>query len=218
MQPEINGTEIETIEGWTFRIQPPKVEGGNRLMLLIHGWTGDEQVMNIFARQLDTHYWVFFPRGPIKAPSGGFGWAPHGKSLASQTPYLVENAKELLRVFKKLLLQKHVDFTPPDLIGFSQGAALAYTLAVCEPHQTGKVAALAGFLPDGLGEFCSLDTLKGKSFYITHGRQDETLPVEEGRKAVDILRTAGANVTYCESDATHKVDAKCFNDLNTFFD
>ena len=47
MQQEINTSEIETIDGWTFRIQPPKIEGHNRLMLLIHGWTGDEQVMDL---------------------------------------------------------------------------------------------------------------------------------------------------------------------------
>ena len=33
MQEEFNVSEIETIEGWTFRIQPPKEEGGNRLIL-----------------------------------------------------------------------------------------------------------------------------------------------------------------------------------------
>jgi len=216
MQQEINTAEIETIEGWTFRIQPPKAENGNRLMLLIHGWTGDEQVMNIFSRRLDSHYWVIFPRGPVTAPEGGFGWAPHG-NLTSQTPYLVDNAKKLLQNFRKLLQQKHIEFTPPDLIGFSQGAALAYALTACEPEQIGKVAALAGFFPYGLNNFCSLERLEGKSFYITHGRQDETLPVEEGRKAVEILRQTGANVAYCESNATHKVDAKCFNDLSAFF-
>ena len=217
MQQEINTSEIETIDGWTFRIQPPKIEGHNRLMLLIHGWTGDEQVMNIFTRRLDSHYWVFFPRGPVKAPEGGYGWAPAGKDRASQTPYLVDNAKKLLQIFKKLLQQKQIDFTPPDVMGFSQGAALAYALATCEPKQIGKVAALAGFFPDGLNDFCPFETLKGKSFYITHGRQDDMIPVEEGRKAVTILREAAANVDYCESNATHKVDTKCFNDLSAFF-
>jgi phospholipase/carboxylesterase len=217
MQQAINPSSIETIDGWTFRIQPPKTEGGNRLILLIHGWTGDEQVMNIFARRLDGHYWVFFPRGPVVAPQGGFGWAPHGEELASQTPFLVDNAKKLLLSFKDLLQQKRITFTPPDLMGFSQGAALAYTLAACEPTQTGKVAALSGFFPNDLDKYCSLEALKGKSFYVTHGRMDETLPVDEGRKAVALLKEVKADVTYCESNATHKVDANCFNDLSIFF-
>ena len=54
-------TQLIQFEGRTLRIrestlQPP------RLLLLIHGLTGDENVMWVFARDLAAHYWMVAPR------------------------------------------------------------------------------------------------------------------------------------------------------------
>jgi phospholipase/carboxylesterase len=104
-----------------------------------------------------------------------------------------------------------------DLIGFSQGAALSYTLAILYPDRVRAIAALSGFLPEGVMELLAKRPLDGKAVYITHGRQDDKIPVAQARSTVDMLRESGAQVTYCESDGGHKVDPDCFNGLADFF-
>ncbi len=56
----------------------------------------------------------------------------------------------------------------------------------------------------------------GKPIFISHGRQDELIPVEQARRAATLLREAGAQVTYCESDAGHKVSKECLKEMEIF--
>jgi len=43
------------------------------------------------------------------------------------------------------------------------------------------------------------------------------IPVEQSRQAVAQLKQAGALVTYCESDAGHKVSKECLKAMELFF-
>ena len=53
---------ISHLNGWTFRLQPPQGSGPARLLVLLHGWTGDENVMWIFTRRLSRRFWLLAPR------------------------------------------------------------------------------------------------------------------------------------------------------------
>ena len=57
------------------RIRPAMVKA-RRLLVLIHGLTGDENSMWVFVRNLKEDYWIIAPRAPYNAehPAGGFSW------------------------------------------------------------------------------------------------------------------------------------------------
>ena len=57
------------------RIRRPLNGPVDQVVILIHGWTGDEYSMDLFSRGLPDHTLQFFPRGPFHAPNG-YGWAP----------------------------------------------------------------------------------------------------------------------------------------------
>jgi phospholipase/carboxylesterase len=104
-----------------------------------------------------------------------------------------------------------------DLVGFSQGAALSYTLAILHPERIRAIAALSGFMPGNVEDLLMKQPLAGKPVYISHGRQDNMIPVEQARECVALLEDSGARITYCESDGGHKVSADCFIGLADFF-
>jgi phospholipase/carboxylesterase len=104
-----------------------------------------------------------------------------------------------------------------DLMGFSQGAAMVYTLALFHPDRVRRMAALAGFVPEDGEAYLDSDLLSGKPVFVSHGRQDKLIPVDRARRAVALLHRAGAEVTYCESDAEHKVAMECTKEMNLFF-
>lgn len=56
------------------KIQIPEGEGPHPVLLLLHGWTGDENVMWIFASRLPGNYLMISPRGLYKSPLGGYAW------------------------------------------------------------------------------------------------------------------------------------------------
>jgi phospholipase/carboxylesterase len=104
-----------------------------------------------------------------------------------------------------------------DVIGFSQGAALANTLALLNPERIGRVGVLAGFVPRGAESLVRERPLAGKSFFVAHGSLDELVRVEYARLSVELLEAAGANVTFCEEEVGHKIGAGCLRGLESFF-
>ncbi|NTW12833.1 MAG: hypothetical protein HGA30_05945, partial [Anaerolineales bacterium] len=54
--PDLNNTSLIQFNDWTLRVRPATVKPA-RLLLLLHGYTGDENSMWVFARDLPHHYW-----------------------------------------------------------------------------------------------------------------------------------------------------------------
>lgn len=184
-------------------------------LVLLHGWTGDETVMWIFARNLHENAWIFAPRGPIHSQGGGYGWLPRENGwppLADFAPA----AEALITEIRHLTADVHAPQGPFDLMGFSQGAAMAYAVAALYPQQVRRVVALAGFLPQDDPKPGRYSALRGKQFYIAHGTQDDTVPIEMAQEAVRFLQPLGVQVTYCESDVGHKLSASCLRGLEVF--
>lgn len=218
MQTE-NEAYTTTYDGWVVRIQPPKNRESKRGLLLLHGWTGDETVMWIFTNNLPEDYWLFAPRGPVELPGGGsgYGWLPHGERLPTLEDF-TKPASALMDAFQHWKTETGADIAQLDVMGFSQGAGLAYALAALYPQRIQRVIALAGFLPAEIPLPGRYQVMHGKQVYVAHGTQDETIPVEKAQQAVRTLQEAGAHVTYCESDAGHKLSAACLRGLNTFIE
>lgn len=213
----LSNTRLIRWGSWTARLRPG--QGPGRLLLLLHGWTGDENSMWLFASRLPVAFTLLAPRAPHPEPRGGYTWrpvAPETWGLPSLDDFRPA-AQELLDFVDGWSQQAGVTASSFDVMGFSQGAALAYALALLYPARLGRLAALAGFLPEGAAAHLAARPLAGRPVYIAHGRQDEIIPVERARQAVELLEQSGAQVTYCEAETGHKVNPDCLRGLGAFF-
>jgi phospholipase/carboxylesterase len=104
-----------------------------------------------------------------------------------------------------------------DIMGFSQGAALMYALALLFPGRVARLAALSGFLPGGAETLLAARPFAGKSVFVAHGTNDDLIPVEQARDSVKVLEASGAQVVYCETEIGHKVGADCMKGIESFF-
>jgi len=211
-------TQLIQFEGRTLRIRE-STDPSARLLLLIHGLTGDENVMWVFARDLPARYWMVAPRAPYAAEPGGYSWRPppfetmDGPSLEQ----LKQNAEALIHLVDAYSASAGIDASTFDVMGFSQGAAMSNVLAFLYPHRIRKTGILAGFVPSGLEELVSQRPLDGKAFFVAHGTRDEKVTVERARSSIALLEQAGAKVTYCEDDVAHKLSLNCLRALKEFF-
>lgn len=220
MPDEIN-THQMTYNGWTMRVRHAAQEPP-RFLLLLHGWTGDENSMWIFTRKLPADLWIAAPRGPYAAKEGGFSWRalPSAQSGDWGLPTLSDlkpAADSLVRLVDEVSASIGVDATQFDVAGFSQGGALTNVLSLLYPQRVRKVAVLAGFMPGGVDDLLERRVLAGKHFFVAHGTQDNLVPVERAREAIELLENAGAQVTFCEAEVGHKVSADCLRGLESFF-
>ena len=218
--PDQNNTSLITFKDWTLRVRQSAAQSP-RLMLLIHGLTGDENSMWLFAHNLSTEYWMVAPRAPHASgmEQGGYSWRPPD-SETEDRPRLEQlraSAEALIRLVDEYVTSVGLNPDVFDVMGFSQGAAMASLLAFLYPQRIRKVGILAGFIPDGLEELVTKRPLEGKPFFVAHGTKDETVTLARARASIEILEQAGAQVTYCEDEVGHKVSVNCLRALKDFF-
>jgi phospholipase/carboxylesterase len=211
---------IIEIDDWIVRYRLPEGEGPFPVIWLLHGWTGDEDSMWIFASRLPPDFLLLAPRGLYPTPMGGYGW--HAMEDGRIWPR-VEDFRPAID--QLLALMDHwptaapaADFSRFRIAGFSQGGAFAYSLAMLHPERVVALAGLASFLPNGAKNYLEDRPLAGKPIFVSHGVKDNLVPVARARQAVQLLDQAGAEVSYCESDVGHKLSADCFNGMEVFFE
>lgn len=204
---------------WVLRVRQPEGPGPHPLIVMIHGWTGDENVMWVFAPRLPQDALLVAPRGIHPTLDGGYGWETNEDRAAHRFGQ-VDALRPAAEALRELITPENfpqADFERLSLVGFSQGAAVAYTLGLLYPTWMQKLAGLAGFVPDGAEALVAGRPLEGKPVFHAHGLRDERVPVERARQAVELLEQAGARVTYCEDDVGHKLSLNCFKGLQAFF-
>ena len=210
-------TDLIEFEDWTLRIRKTD-HPSPRLLLMLHGFTGDENSMWVFARDLPTRFWIVAPRAPHTTEPSGYSWRPpHASDFGRPSlEQLRPTAEALVRLIDAYQLSAGIEANVFDVMGFSQGGAMSNLLAFLYPERIRKAGILAGFVPSGLDELVSTRPLEGKPFFVAHGTKDEMVPIDRARSSIEILEQAGAQVTYCEDEVGHKVSLTCLRALRDF--
>lgn len=211
-------SKIQTLEidDWVVRVRTPQDSDPHPVVLMLHGWTGDEESMWIFASRLPEDGMLIAPRGLYTSSLGGYSWQ---SQRVDGWPGM-EDFEPAIEKLLDLLNPRNFpagDFSNFRIVGFSQGAALTYAFALLQPEKVRAFAGLSGFLPQEVDSLVEKQPLRGMKGFIAHGTQDEMVAVERARKAVERLQDAGAQVTYCEDDVGHKLSLTCFKGLESFF-
>jgi phospholipase/carboxylesterase len=205
------------IENWVIRERKP-VRGENLpVILMLHGWTGDENSMWVFASRLPAGAYLIAPRGIYETPLGGYGW----EQTAQASKANLDDFQLSVEQLRELLINRNfpgADFNRLHLLGFSQGAALAFSYALVHTAGVRSILSLSGFIPAGAEDYVAKNTLNGIPVFLAHGTQDEMVPIQNAWVAASILERAGAYVTACEDDVGHKLSASCFKGLEAFLD
>jgi phospholipase/carboxylesterase len=208
--------DLTTIGEWTLRVRVPERPGPHRLILMLHGWTGNEDVMWVFASRLPGDACLVSPRGLYPAQGSGYSWhSDHSRAWVD-----IEDFRPAMEALWQMLTPQNfpdVDVSKIGLVGFSQGAALAYSLALTSPERVKCLAGLAGFMPGHVEKLAERQPLKGKPVFVAHGERDEIVRMDRAYHAVEILEQAGAQVTGCFDDVGHKLGASCFRGLENYF-
>ncbi|PWH11774.1 MAG: hypothetical protein DDG60_16490 [Anaerolineae bacterium] len=207
-------TTLLTFEDWTLRVLPSPAK---RILLMLHGWTGDENSMWVFARNFPTDYYIIAPRAPYPAPETGYSWrAPAPRGSWPTLDLMRPSAEALLDLLEAFGRAYGLDASTVDVIGFSQGGAMTFTLGWLYPQRIRKMGILAGFAPQGAEDRFQPTLLSGKHVFVAHGTQDTMVPLAMAQRTIHLLQSAGATVTYSESHVGHKLSAEGLAALETY--
>lgn len=208
-------TELRSIDGAMVRIQTPPGPGPHRVVVMLHGLTGDEDVMWVFAGRLPQDALLIAPRGLYPTNVGGYGWQ---KTLT--WGQAVGGLNDGVKFLERLLTRENfptADLEQVSLVGFSQGAALAYLYGLTHPNRVAALAGLAGFFPVEARTLVQNRPFAGKSVFLAHGTEDKIVPFEKAVETKGLLEEAGAVVILCSDEVGHKLSANCFRGLEMYF-
>ncbi|MCA9937820.1 MAG: alpha/beta fold hydrolase [Anaerolineales bacterium] len=202
--------------GILHRVHQPPTTGPHPTVVMLHGRAGNEDVMWVFARALPPGWLLVAPRA-IKPDEGGYAWhprLPHVWPSLAQFDAAVAVVAHLIRALPALY---NADPRRLYLMGFSQGAALSYAVAMRHPPLVRGVAGLVGFAPTNAEEAMARQALAGLPVFMAVGRQDDKIPYERAQACATILRGAGADLTCREYAGGHKMPAQGMRDLTTWW-
>jgi len=187
------------------------------VVVMLHGWGGDESVMWIFRQAIPPDAAIITPRAPLELENNGYAWFYRDDPLHLTDPESLVAAIEKVEDFLTRLPQLYpVDPARLVLIGFSQGAAVSNSLVMARPELVTGVALLSGMgfqLPELIPQVMSLAELP---VFIAHGTRDEIVPLSAAQQALETYKQLGAEVTYGEYNVGHKMHTQGIKDLRAW--
>jgi phospholipase/carboxylesterase len=188
-------------------------------LVLLHGRGTSERDLLPLLDELDPERRLIgvTPRGPLSLPPGGAHWYKVRTVGFPGPETFFPTYERLSGWFDALPDALEIPRERTVLGGFSQGAVMAYALALGEGRERpAALIALSGFIPTVDGFALDLDGLDGYPVAIGHGRFDPVIEARFGREAHERLAQAGADVLWRESPVAHTLEPDFLPELREF--
>lgn len=194
---------------------PSKASKTYPTIVAIHGRGTDEYDLPPIVFSLGvSEVLVVSPRAPLPFDmSGGFAWYDLSQEGIPHPQTFQTSLQLLHRFISEIKAGYPVDPEQISLLGFSQGAVMAYAEALTDAGLIHGIAALSGYIPQHSDLQFDLQRARMLSAFVSHGTYDQIIPVQLGRESAEFLRKAGANIEYREYSMGHEVREETVRDL-----
>jgi len=199
-------------------LEPDGDDGARPTVVLVHGRHGSEVDPWIFARVLPKGWLFVAPRAIEFDPETeatddiGYSWMMMG----DEWPHLDDFSDGVDALHEFVTNLPDVYGADPDqiyVLGFSQGAATAFALAMQYPELVQGIAGLVGFSPKVGDELVAQRPLAGIPIFLAAGTKDDRVPLDVAQIGRDVLASLGADVVYHEYEVGHKMNSQGLRDL-----
>jgi phospholipase/carboxylesterase len=180
-----------------YRQRLPAPEKPTKLLLVLHGFGADETNFNLLnlADGIDPDTLVVLARGPLQLGGSQFAWfqvrfTANGPQISPQE---AEHSRTLLIALLQQLQQQHGIAPERTVIaGFSQGGIMSASVALSSPESVKGFGLLSGrILPELEPVIAEKERLARLTAFVSHGAQDNTLPVHWAQRSDALLTHLG---------------------------
>ena len=203
--------------GLIHRVRQPEPPGPHRTVVMLHGRAGNEDVMWVFAKAIPAEWLIVAPRAIESDPDGGYSWRlrqPDEWPTLDQFDEAVTAVTHFIHALPNLY---NADPAHIYLMGFSQGTAVSYAVAMRNPRLVQGIAGLVGFIPTRCDSALDESPLVDLPIFMAVGKRDPLIPPERAAGCAQTLMMAGSNLEYHEYDTGHKLNATGMQDLTAWW-
>ena len=196
----------------------PSADSVYPTILALHGRGSNEHDLIGLAPYLPKEFLWISPRGTFILGPDSFEWFQITQ-IGKPGPTRLRNALQTIDIFiDEIVTNYPVDKNRLYLLGFSQGSIVSLSYALTKPQRVAGVIAQSGYIPHESGLQIDEAAVKGKPFILTHGIQDELLPVDWARRSRDTLLKLGVDFEYHEFNMGHQVSEESLAVINTWLE
>lgn len=196
--------------------------GAPPLLVTFHGYGSHMGDLHELRQVLDDRFHVISAQAPVDLSRmgmpGGWAWFDLVFTPGEGIGYDPAGAEQAIEQADAFLVQalEHSGADPDRvfLLGFSQGSMIAHALLLRGQVPVAGIAACSGRLVEEVfGDATSAEHLDGRRLFVSHGRFDDVIPVDCGRRIRDWYASTPVVMEYHEYDMAHGIDPDCARDL-----
>ena len=188
--------------------EPENIHAQTPILVLLHGYGSDENDLFSFTPDLPEDWLIVSFQAPHTTPNGGFSW--YDIDFLDEEKFInVPQAEESIELILKAIeeiKEKYKISGAVNLCGFSQGGILSYALAFRFPQLFHKI----------IKNLLDRKAYQHLFFFVSHGVNDMVIPIEWGKKGVELLYDMSMFFSFREYQSGHGVDARNYMDLMEF--
>ncbi len=204
-----------------YEIREPKIAVENPpLLIMLHGYGSNELDLFSFANELPDELLIISARAPLSLGFHSYAWYTINFDNINGKFSDIEEAKvavEMVADFIDEIKEKYcVNKNKVFLLGFSQGTILSYAVALKYPEKLNYLVALSGYMNEDLSPESLNKNYRHLDFFISHGTQDQVLPVQWAKAVPEICYLLRIKNIYKEYNAGHGVHPQNFYDFRNW--
>lgn len=178
----------------TYLIQEPKkLTDRPPLLIMLHGYGSNESDLFAMAQSFDERYLVISVRAPFNGKDMGYSWYDLNflpdKKISHNYSQAQESSAKLRSFISNACKNYKADSTKVFLMGFSQGAVMAFHMALNYPKNINGILALSGrIMEESKNIKTNAEALSKVKIFVAHGLSDNVIDYKEAEKSVDFLK------------------------------
>lgn len=200
-----------------YKIRKSAIENQkNPSIILLHGYGSDENDLFSFAEYLPKKYTIISLRAPFQTPMGGYCWFSINFNNSN------EKWSDHKQAYQSILnLESQIDFfiqkynldpDQIDLLGFSQGAVLSWTLLLDFSIKINRAVCLSGYIDKSLLKE-DIYSYRDIIAYSSHGTNDPVIPFDWAKTSIESLKENNPNVVFNSFQDAHNVSQENFQSI-----
>ena len=200
-----------------YKIRKSAIENQkNPSIIFLHGYGSDENDLFSFAEYLPKKYTIISLRAPFETPMGGYCWFSINFNNSN------EKWSDHKQAYQSILnLESQIDFfiqkynlepDQIDLLGFSQGAVLSWTLLLDSSIKINRAVCLSGYIDKSLLKE-DIYSYREIIAYSSHGTNDPVIPFDWAKTSIESLKENNPNVVFNSFQDAHNVSQENFQSI-----
>lgn len=208
----------------THLVRPPthEADGKPPLLVLLHGVGSNEEDLFALAEMMDPRFLVISARAPIMLQPGAYAWyhvtfTPQGPI---HTPGEAEKSRQkLVRFLDEAVEAYAADPARVFVMGFSQGGAMTFCLAITAPEKLAGAVVMSGrTIPEMEPLIATPEKFHDLPVMVVHGTRDVVLTIAFGRALKEWFERLPVGLTYREYDMAHEISGRSLADIQDWLE